>query len=196
MFAAGGLTPPETQATKEAPASPRWGFSLPVPRGGDGRVQGELGARPFMKPSGQASWSDAGPLNTQALGEEPLRRLPDTKNGFVGKQSGALATAQHGVSSSLSKLSVDVPLDGEDGAGAVSERCDEADWETDDGEHDTTLNFRGYEGVLGLPCGSRDRCASLSSRSKGCHCVAHPRRAPVPTIDPALVRKTARKRSR
>ena len=29
MFAAGGLTPPETQATKEAPASPGWGFSLP-----------------------------------------------------------------------------------------------------------------------------------------------------------------------
>jgi hypothetical protein len=76
----------------------------------------------------------------------PLRRLPDTKNGFVGKQSGALATAQHGVSSSLSKLSVNVPLDVEDGAGAVSERCDEADWETDDGEHDTILNFLGCEG--------------------------------------------------
>ena len=48
MFAAGGLTPPETKATKEAPASPRWGFSPSVPRGGDGGVQGELGARPFM----------------------------------------------------------------------------------------------------------------------------------------------------
>ena len=119
-----------------------WGAPVYEPSGQQvGQTLARSRRKRSVKVAGQrqaGAWSDGDP--------RPLRRLPDTKNGFVGKQSGALATAQHGVSSSLSKLSVNVPLDVEDGAGAVSERCDEADWETDDGEHDTILNFLGCEG--------------------------------------------------